>query len=120
MQSRRVRLLGLAAAGALLIAAVTGCGRSDAAPFRIGVLADCTGIGGETNDWSLAAAELPLLQHGGRLAGTGPSSGVRGAKVAGRRVEIVTGCSESGVYGRLITETRQLVEVDRVDAVVGA
>jgi branched-chain amino acid transport system substrate-binding protein len=81
---------------------------------------DCTGIGAETHDWSLAAAELPLLQHGGRLAGRGPASGVRDATVAGRRVELVEGCSESGVYGRLITETRQLVEIDRVDAVVGA
>ena len=35
-------------------------------------------------------------------------------------VELVEGCSESGVYGRLITETRQLVEIDHVDAVVGA
>jgi branched-chain amino acid transport system substrate-binding protein len=120
MACRRVRT-GLAVAGvALLIAAATGYGGSAAAPFRIGVLADCTGIGAATNDWSLAAAELPLLQHGGTLAGTGPSSGVRGATVAGRHVEIVTGCSESGVYGRLITETRQLVEIDHVDAVVGA
>jgi substrate-binding family protein len=120
MACRRVRT-GLAVAGvALLIAAATGYGGSAAAPFRIGVLSDCTGIGAATNDWSLAAAELPLLQHGGTLAGTGPSSGVRGATVAGRHVEIVTGCSESGVYGRLITETRQLVEIDHVDAVVGA
>ena len=84
------------------------------------MLVDCTGIGAETHDWSLAAAELPLLQHGGRLAGRGPASGVRGATVAGRPVELVEGCSESGVYGRLITETRQLVEIDHVDAVVGA
>ena len=46
-------------------------------PFRIGVLADCTGIVAETYDWSLAAAELPLLQHGGRLAGKGPGGGVQ-------------------------------------------
>ena len=60
-----------------------------------------------------------MLQHGGRLAGKGPGGGVQGAKVAGRRIEIVEGCSETGVYGRLINETRQLVEVDHVDAVVG-
>ena len=44
---------------------------------------------------------------------------MQGAKVAGRRIEIVEGCSETGVYGRLINETRQLVEIDHVDAVVG-
>ena len=60
-----------------------------------------------------------MLQHGGRLAGKGPAGGVRGAHVAGRRIEIVEGCSETGVYGRLITETRRLVEIDHVDAVVG-
>jgi branched-chain amino acid transport system substrate-binding protein len=100
--------------------AAAGCGQSARAPFRIGVLVDCTGIGAETHDWSLAAAELPLLQHGGRLAGKGPATGVRDATVAGRRLELVEGCSESGVYGRLISEARQLVEIDRVDALVGA
>ena len=111
------------ALGIVLLASVAtaaGCGQSSKAPFRIGVLADCTGISVESHDWSLAAAELPLLQHGGQLAGKGPSGGVRGATVAGRPVEIVEGCSETGIYGRLITETRQLVEIDHVDAVVGA
>jgi branched-chain amino acid transport system substrate-binding protein len=32
----------------------------------------------------------------------------------------VEGCSETGIYGRLITETRRLVETEHVDAVVGA
>jgi len=109
----------VAGVAAALILGATGCGDSSGAPFKIGVLADCTGIVGATHDWSLAAAELPLLQHGGRLAGKGPGGGVQGAKVAGRRIEIVEGCSETGVYGRLINETRQLVEVDHVDAVVG-
>jgi branched-chain amino acid transport system substrate-binding protein len=113
----RLALAGFAAAA--LIATMAGCGHSEGAPFKIGVLVDCTGIGAETHDWSLAGAELPLLQHGGELVGKGPASGVRGAKVAGRRIELVEGCSESGVFGRLIPEVRQLVEVDHVDAVVG-
>ena len=102
------------------LATAAGCGQQAKAPFRIGVLADCTGISVETHDWSLAAAELPLLQHGGQLAGKGPSDGVRGTTIAGRPVELVEGCSETGIYGRLITETRQLVEIEHVDAVVGA
>ena len=119
MASRRACLALAGVAFAALIAIASGCGESSGAAFKIGVLADCTGIGAESHDWSLAGAELPLLQHGGELVGKGPASGVRGAKVAGRRVELVEGCSESGVFGRLITETRQLVEIDHVDAVVG-
>jgi branched-chain amino acid transport system substrate-binding protein len=119
MRSKKLLLVPALAAVALLTVAVDH-GQSARAAFRIGVLVDCTGIGAETHDWSLAAAELPLLEHGGRLAGKGPASGVRAATIAGRRVELVEGCSESGVYGRLITETRQLVEIDHVDAVVGA
>jgi ABC-type branched-subunit amino acid transport system substrate-binding protein len=118
MRSRTTSLAVASMAVALLLSAA-GCGGSSAAPFKIGVLADCTGLVGATHDWSVAAAELPLLQHGGHLVGKGPAGGVEGAKVAGRRIEIVEGCSETGVYGRLITETRQLVEIDHVDAVVG-
>src|SRR6478752_8801712 len=118
MRSRTTSLAVASMAVALLLSAA-GCGGSSAAPFKIGVLADCTGLVGATHDWSVAAAELPLLKHGGHLVGKGPAGGVEGAKVAGRRIEIVEGCSETGVYGRLITETRQLVELDHVDAVVG-
>ena len=57
-------------------------------------------------------------------AGDSQAKGRRAACAARRspaaRSRLVEGCSESGVYGRLITETRQLVEIDRVDAVVGA
>jgi branched-chain amino acid transport system substrate-binding protein len=116
MRSSRLTLPALALA---LIVTVAGCGSSASAPFRVGVIADCTGFANETHDWSLAAAELPLLQRGGSLEGKRIASEVRGAKVAGRRVELIQGCSETGVYGRLITEARQLVEVEHVDAVVG-
>ena len=118
MRSSRGRL---ALAGALLtlVAVVAGCGDESDAPFRIGVLVDCTGIAAETHDWSLAGAELPLLQRGGTLAGKGPAGGVHTTKVAGRDVELVEGCAETGVFGRMISATRQLVEIDHVDAVVG-
>ncbi len=80
---------------------------------------DCTGIAAETHDWALAGSELPLLLRGGDLAGKGPAGGVRGARVAGRDVELVEACTETGVFGRMITSARQLVEIDHVDAVVG-
>lgn len=111
----RLALAGLLA----LVAVVAGCGGEADAPFRIGVMVDCTGIAAETHDWALAGAQLPLLQRRGSLAGKGPAGGVRDAKVAGRDVELVEGCSESGVFGRMITTARELVETDHVDAIVG-
>jgi branched-chain amino acid transport system substrate-binding protein len=119
MRSSRGRLAP-AAVLLTLVAVAAGCGGGSEAPFRIGVLADCTGIAAETHDWALAGAELPLLQRGGKLAGRGPAGGVRGARVAGRDIELVEECSETGVFGRMITAARRLVEIDRVDAVVGA
>jgi branched-chain amino acid transport system substrate-binding protein len=44
---------------------------------------------------------------------------VSGARVAGRKVEIVRGCSEIAEHTVLIEEARRLVEVERVDAIVG-
>ena len=115
---RGLALMVLAAAS---LSVAAGCGR-----VGTGAVPDRRAHGlhrrrrPRSHDWSLAGAELPLLQHGGRLIGKGPSSGVEGAKVAGRRVELVDRCSETGVYGRMIVEARRLVEVDHVDAVVGA
>ena len=113
---RRSSLLAALAAIAL---AGSSCGRS-ADPIRIGVLVDCTGIIAASHDPALAAAELPLLQRGGRLRGHGPNSGVTGATIAGRPVELVQGCTESGVYSRLIAETERLIDTDHVDVIVGA
>lgn len=106
----------------LLLLAITitagGCG-SSSEPIRIGVLVDCTGVLVSTHDWALAAAELPLLQHGGKLEGAGPASGVEGATAGGRPIELVEGCTETGLYGRLIQEATRLVETEHVDVVLG-
>ena len=71
-----------------------------------------------THDWALAAAELPLLQHGGKLEGAGPSSGVEGA-TAGGRPSTGRGLHRDGLYGRLIQEATRLVETEHVDVVLG-
>ena len=44
---------------------------------------------------------------------------MRGARVGGRPVELVPGCTEVLEYSVLVEETRRLVEVEHVDAVVG-
>src|SRR5947208_1401471 len=63
----RLPLAGLMAALAL----TAGCGGGPG-PVRIGVLSDCVGLFGAYNDVTLAAAELPLLERGARLAGRKP------------------------------------------------
>jgi branched-chain amino acid transport system substrate-binding protein len=115
----RKSLTGLAGLVLVLAAASSGrLGRSEQ-PMRIGVLADCRGLFAGLQDLMLGGAELPLLQHGAHLVGTGASGGVTGASVAGRPVELVRGCPELGVDPVLVEETRRLIEVEHVDAVVG-
>ena len=88
--------------------------------MRIGLLTDCRGIFSGYEDEMLAGAELPLLRRGARLTNGKPSGGVSGARVAGRDVELVRGCTEESEHTVLVEEVRRLVEVEGVDAVVGA
>jgi len=111
----RLVLAGIAAALGFVVA---GCG-GRAAPVTIGVLADCVGPVGAYDDLFLADAELPLLERGARLAGPRASDGVVNASVAGRRVHLVSGCTEFSVYSRLIAEVRQLVEKDHANIIIG-
>ena len=116
---RRRGARALAAVGstvAVLVAA--GCGGGGEA-IRIGVLTDCVGFSAGVSDAALGAAELPLLERGARLAGRTPGDGVEGARVAGRRVELLRGCTESGNYARLIEVARRLIEKEHADILVG-
>jgi ABC-type branched-subunit amino acid transport system substrate-binding protein len=70
-------------------------------------------------DETLAGAELPLLDRGARLTNGKPSGGVSGARVAGREVELVRGCTETAESTILVEEARRLVELEGVDAIVG-
>ena len=113
----RCRCAGSAVLVALLLT-VSACGGDTQPPLRIGVVIDCVGGWRALGDGELAAAQLPLIARGARAVGENPSDGVRGARVAGRRVEIVRGCSESGEFSTLTQVARQLVEREHVDAVV--
>ena len=111
-----------ARAGYTLVAALAlwlgvGCGGSKSQAFRIGVLSDCYGPFSTLHEVIVASAELPLLERGGVLRGKQPSSGVKGAKVVGRPVEVEIGC----VAGNddVIPETRRLVEEGGARAIVG-
>ena len=102
----------------VLVVAASGCGGGEQ-PIRIGLLTDCRGAFSGYEDATLAGAELPLLKRGARLTNGTPSGGVSGARVAGREVELVRGCTETSEFTILVEEARRLVELEGVDAIVG-
>jgi branched-chain amino acid transport system substrate-binding protein len=101
-----------------LASAAVGCGSGEQ-PVRIGVVADCRGLLGGLNDAMVSGAELPLIRRGARLRGVEPGDGLEHASVAGRPVELLTGCSEVGEFSVLVEETRRLIELEHADVVVG-
>ena len=104
----------------IVVAAVwlgAGCGGTKPEAFRIGILTDCFGPFSTLYETSVASAELPLLKRGGRLVGNKPSSGIAGAEVAGRPVELEIGCVAGN--DEVIPVTRRLVEETGAQAIVG-
>jgi branched-chain amino acid transport system substrate-binding protein len=112
----RCKFVGWAAVIAVLLT-VSGCGDAKR-PLRIGVIVDCVGGLRAFGDGELAAAQLPLIVRGARTVDEDPSDGVRGGHVAGRPVEVVRGCSESGEFSTLTQVARQLIEREHVDVIV--
>src|SRR5262245_12762766 len=102
----------------LVVIAGTGCG-AGGDPVRIGVLTECQGQFKGFEEVELSTAELPLLRRGASLMGPAPTDGVTPVTVAGRKVELVRGCSEFGEGTVFIEEARRLVEEKHVDAVIG-
>jgi branched-chain amino acid transport system substrate-binding protein len=119
MGADHLRLTGVLASLACTACLVTsGCG-DEPEPVRVGVLVECTGLLASSGEPALAAAELPFLERGGALQGSGPEDGIAGASVAGRPVEIVRGCTEFSQLSLLIAETRRLIEAEGVEVVIG-
>jgi branched-chain amino acid transport system substrate-binding protein len=112
-----MRCKAWAALGAVALAAAA-CGGGGERPLRIGIVVDCVGAFRALQDQELAGAQLPLIARGAATRGTRPSDGVEGARAAGRPVEIVRACSESGEFTTLTQVIRQLVEREHVAAVV--
>jgi branched-chain amino acid transport system substrate-binding protein len=118
MGSDLARVARLLAVASLAVAAA-GCSGGEQ-PIRIGLLTDCRGIFSGYEDEMLAGAELPLLERGARLTNGKPSGGVSEARAAGRDLELIRGCTEESEHTILVEEARRLLEVEGVDAVVGA
>jgi branched-chain amino acid transport system substrate-binding protein len=117
-ESRRLRA-GLAVLAAALTLAAGACGE-DEQPLRIGVVVDCVGINRSFQDAELSGAQLPLIERGARPGGREARDGIKGAEVAGRPVELVTGCTEVNEFSVLTRELRRLAEDEDVDAIVAA
>jgi branched-chain amino acid transport system substrate-binding protein len=105
----------LASAVAVLAA---GCGSSKVQPFRIGILSDCYGFAAGSNELNVASAELPLIERGAKVLGRKPSDGIGQAKVAGRQVTLLVGCSAGP--DEVIPQARRLVEEDGAQVIVGS
>lgn len=108
---------------AVALAAVTvmalGCGDSERR-LRIGVIVDCVGINRSLGDAELSAAALPLVERGARVRGPLSEGGLTRPLIAGRRVELVRGCTEALEFSTLAAEMRRLAEHEHVDVVLGA
>ncbi len=115
--ARRALTVALMAAVAAVAA---GCPGGEERPLRIGVIVDCTGIYRSLEDAELSGAALPLLQRGADLRGRRAADGLTPARVAGRNVELVPGCTETFEFSTLTTELRRLAEQEHVDAIVAA
>jgi branched-chain amino acid transport system substrate-binding protein len=102
---------------AAVLVVVGGCGGSGGEPFRVGVLSDCYGPFSSAHELIVAAAELPLIERGGRLSGRSPSDGIEGASAASRPVELLVGCVTG--TGDVIPEARRLVEEGGAHVLVG-
>ena len=107
---------------AALIAALAlglgACGGSGQRPLRIGVIVDCQGAFRALRDVELSGAQLPLMARGAERKGREAGDGVTAARVDGRPVELVRGCSESGELAAVTQVARLLVDRMNVDVVV--
>jgi branched-chain amino acid transport system substrate-binding protein len=109
--------------GALIAALALGagagaCGGSGERPLRIGVIVDCQGAYRALRDVELSGAQLPLMARGAERKGREPGDGLTPARVDGRPVELVQGCSESGELSAVTQVARLLVERMDADVVV--
>jgi branched-chain amino acid transport system substrate-binding protein len=106
----------LAAATLLFVALTTACGGQP--PLRIGVITDCAGAYRSYEDAEFSGAARRLVERGAQLRGPRATDGIGAAEVAGRRIELVRGCTESLEFSTLTSELRRLAENEDVDVIV--
>ena len=92
--------------------------KTDSNTVKIGLLSTLEGPFATPGAASNMGAKLALLEHGGKLDGTGPRDGVSGATVGGKKVQLVIDSSDATPDVAVEAE-RRLVEQDNVDVSVG-
>jgi branched-chain amino acid transport system substrate-binding protein len=118
MRSKLGHAVALWALALLIALLVSSCGGGVRSSIKIGVISDCTGPFSPFYEATVAGAELPLLERGGKLRGPKPSGGVEGALVGGRRIELLFGCI-GPTHATMLADARRLVERDGADVIVG-
>jgi branched-chain amino acid transport system substrate-binding protein len=114
------------AAAALAALLVAGCSAgSEAEPaedpsvVRIGLISALSGPHRPLGEAANRGAKLALLEAGGSLVGSGPLDTVRGARVAGKTVQLFIEGSDGVSPDVAVNAARRLVEDRRVDVIVG-
>jgi branched-chain amino acid transport system substrate-binding protein len=133
---RASKLLGLAIAILALSIVAVGCGGDDdssssdskatttdsggGGPIKVAYLSDCEGAFGAFYEPDIAGANTAFIKYaGGTAAGSKPSDGLDGAKVAGKDIKIVgVGCAND-TADKAIEETRRLMEQEDADILIG-
>jgi branched-chain amino acid transport system substrate-binding protein len=119
MSLTRCGLVGAVLGGLALTAFLGGCG-GNAGEIRVGLLGICKPQVpfGSLYDTTLAAAELPLLELGGKPAGPNRTDGVAGVSIGGHPTKLFFGCSDS-TADSAVAEARELVENAGVNVLIG-
>jgi branched-chain amino acid transport system substrate-binding protein len=133
---RASKLLALAIAILALGVVAVGCGGDDdssssdskattsdsggGGPIKVAYLSDCEGAFGAFYEPDIAGANTAFIKYaGGKAAGSKPSDGLDGAKVAGKDIKIVgVGCAND-TADKAIEETRRLMEQEDADILIG-
>ena len=94
-------------------------GGGEGEPIRIGQLSNCEGPFAPFFDQTWGGGMLPLVNRGAEPNNPEKASeGVTNATIAGRPVDIVSGCSDS-TPDVAVPEAPRLVEQENVDSLVG-
>jgi branched-chain amino acid transport system substrate-binding protein len=93
---------------------------SSGGEIKVAFLSDCEGAFGSFFEPTISGAHLALIRYaGGKPAGSKPSDGIEGAKVAGKDIKIVGyGCAND-TADKAIEETRRLMEQEDADVMIG-
>jgi branched-chain amino acid transport system substrate-binding protein len=92
--------------------------KSGGGAIKVGLLATLEGPFAPFGEASMQGAKVALLEHGGKLQGTGPRDLVTGAKAGGREIKLVIESSDA-TPDVAVEAMRRLVEQSKVDVAVG-